>query len=192
MKKRILTAVITLATLWVCVVIAYNTPIKDTPAMNMIGISLSVVAILGLTLKLPDRLFYQIMAFDIIAAGFGTTLNFFRTVDMYDKVVHYISGIIVVEVGIILFEYFYRRYGVDAEAIPKKITVLAAMFVSFAGAAIWEIFEFSCDTFLGAIMQGGNSNTMGDIIAGFLGAITYGVIWFIANKKNENIDKKVL
>ena len=59
------------------------------------------------------------------------------------------------------------------------------MFFSIAGAGIWEIYEFTADNLLGINMQGDNTNTMGDIISGTLGALTWFGIRTLMHKRQQ-------
>jgi uncharacterized membrane protein YjdF len=59
-----------------------------------------------------------------------------------------------------------------------------AVLFSCSCAAFWEIYEFTVDNLLGMESQGGNTNTMGDIVAGVLGAWSYLVLYTVINKKN--------
>ena len=64
-----------------------------------------------------------------------------------------------------------------------KVYLLAeatfAFFFSSAFAGIWEIFEFTADRLAGGDMQRGMVDTVTDIIAGNLGALTYFLIFTV-------------
>ena len=62
---------------------------------------------------------------------------------------------------------------------------LFSMFFAIAGAGIWEIYEFTADNLLGINMQGDNTNTMGDIISGTLGALTWFGIHTLVHKRQQ-------
>ncbi|MBR3217636.1 MAG: hypothetical protein IKF69_14680, partial [Exiguobacterium sp.] len=56
--------------------------------------------------------------------------------------------------------------------IPKQFLFVYIVVFAMAGAALWEMYEFTSDVVLNTTMQGnGNDDTMVDIIAGSLGGI---------------------
>jgi len=68
-----------------------------------------------------------------------------------------------------------------------------AFFFSSAFAGIWEIFEFTADRLAGGDMQRGMVDTVTDIIAGNLGALTYFLIFTVLILAGKaRIDDKLL
>ena len=54
-------------------------------------------------------------------------------------------------------------------------------------AVVWEIFEYSMDTFLGTNMQkSGLVDTMEDLIVATIGAVTVGVLGYLYLKYGKN------
>lgn len=105
-------------------------------------------------LPLPTQLAVQV--FVVFAASVGSCMNMYTHCACYDLLIHYLSGVVL---------------GCAGWQLEKKW--LFALIFSWAGAGLWEIFEFSCDVLLHAGMQGAAIDTMTDMIAGFLGGLTW-------------------
>ena len=93
-----------------------------------------------------------------------------------------LSGILLAQAGIVIISYIFRKRKATQDNLLK---LLFAFFFSCACAGFWEIYEFTADTALGLNMQGGNSNTMGDIISGVLGALVYSVFYICTNRSRK-------
>ena len=118
----------------------------------------------------------------VLAAVLGSALNLYHYLGFYDKFVHYTSGIVLAEGGLILIHALAGRRHTPAEPLLCR---LFSMFFAIAGAGIWEIYEFTADNLLGINMQGDNTNTMGDIISGTLGALTWFGIHTLMHKRQQ-------
>ena len=114
---------------------------------------------------LPLRFHFIAQIFVVFAASIGNCMNMYTHLAYYDLVIHYLSGIVLAAGGWEL----------------RKNRPFALMF-SWAGAGLWEIFEFSCDVLFCAGMQGASMDTMTDMIAGFLG----GLCWVIGRSLKKN------
>ena len=182
MKKRMGLIGVALVFMTACVWIASARGI-DPPMIHIIGAYISVLTVGIVTIRFPISFFLYALCFDILAAGFGTVLNLYRTIDSYDKIVHFMSGILLAEAGRLLVTYLFKRNGVKSLI---SIELFFSVAFSFAGAGVWEIYEFMVDTFMGTNMQGGNNNTMGDIVSGVLGSLlfvlVYGLSWKTGKK----------
>jgi len=157
------------------------------PPTSIIGGFLSVFIITLLLIKFPLRIYLEALIFDISAVCFGSILRFYSKIAYYDKFVHFMSGLILADIGIVLIDFILKKE--ESKPLPRVSLIFAAIF-SFAGAAIWEIYEFSADIFLNTQMQGLNIDTMGDIVAGVLGGLTYILITIIIHKIKDYKIKK--
>lgn len=136
-----------------CLTAIFHIP---TTFLKVGGSYLAVLAS-GLALSfLPFRFHVVAQIFVVFAASMGNCMNLYTHWVYYDLLIHYLSGIVLAAAG---FE------------LDKR--VLFALLFSWAGAGLWEIFEFSCDILLHAGMQGAATDTMTDMIAGFLGGLTW-------------------
>lgn len=87
----------------------------------------------------------------------------------WDTFLHLLSGIFLAFLG---FDFFSRLDDDIRTEIPKRFLFVYIVVFSMAGAALWEMYEFTSDVVLNTTMQGnGNDDTMIDIIAGSLGGI---------------------
>lgn len=87
----------------------------------------------------------------------------------WDTFLHLLSGIFLAFLG---FDFFSRLDEDIRTEIPKRFLFVYIVVFSMAGAALWEMYEFTSDVVLNTTMQGnGNDDTMVDIIAGSLGGI---------------------
>ena len=168
-KLKLTASAAALAVTIICVLAAKLIPL-DTTSMKIIGSLVSVFAVSLAAWKFPIRFYFLALGFDIFAAAFGSALNLYRYIDIYDKFVHFLSGILLAGAGMIIISYLERKRNAQQDNVIK---LTFAFFFSAACAGFWEIYEFTADTLIGANMQGGNSNTMGDIVLGVLGAAAY-------------------
>lgn len=87
----------------------------------------------------------------------------------WDTFLHLLSGSFLAFLG---FDFFSRLDDDIRTEIPKRFLFVYIVVFSMAGAALWEMYEFTSDVVLNTTMQGnGNDDTMVDIIAGSLGGI---------------------
>lgn len=127
-----------------------------TTFLKVGGSYIAVLAAGAALCFLPLRFHIVAQIFVVFAASVGNCMNMYTHWALYDLLIHYLSGVVLAAGG----------YEID------KKWLFALMF-SWAGAGLWEIFEFSSDVILNAGMQGTSVDTMTDIIAGFLGGLTW-------------------
>lgn len=169
MKKRILPTTIALIIVTICTIISLKTGINP-PTINIIGSYLSVFLVAFATLKFPQNFFIWALTFDMFATAFGSVLNLYRTIGCYDKIVHFMSGVLAAVAGKMIIEFILKK-----KRLPKTplIIGLFALLFAFSCAGLWEVYEFSADFLIKTHMQGGLFDTMTDIISGILGGIVF-------------------
>lgn len=189
-----LSAAILLACLsWAVYRLALN-GFSDIRFLSSIG--LAAVAVLPFV---AERIFkiiisnFIILAFLVFLffAGFlGSGLGLYYTWSFfyYDKIVHGFFGYLAAVAALYLI--------CKLSDYSKSKAVFVALFcfsVSLCCAAVWEIWEFSCDRIVGSTAQGGIpvgeqyasvADTMGDIITNFVGAILF-LIHFILHRTTK-------
>ena len=127
---------------------------------------------------------YLIFAF--FAHFFGSILNFYDTINHYDTLVHFSSGIAVSFLALYLLINF-KRYS------NKKVLFNTLFIISFVLmiAVFWEFFEYSCDILFKKdaqkVLETGVNDTMGDMIACFIGTILFNIMYIYEEKTNKNI-----
>lgn len=137
--------------------------------------------------KLNSIYYIGIVAFAGFSLFFGTMLNLYSIIPIYDILLHFASGILLVLLGHYIFQWFVR----NECTLPLKVTILVCILLSIAAAAFWEIWEFTGDSLLGLDSQGvAISDTMSDIIAGTIGAFIGGYVLWIVLKKRVKEAKK--
>ena len=93
-------------------------------------------------------LFYILFTFYTCGPILGAVYNFYYYTSWWDDLLHLLAGTVFAVVGAEL-AYVLNKGN-------KTSPVFAAIFgvlISISIAVVWEIFEFSCDTFLGSDMQ---------------------------------------
>ena len=144
-----------------------------TTFLKLGGSYLGVAAAAVALCFLPLRFHIIAQIFMVAAASVGCGMNMYTYLPIYDLVIHYLSGIVLAFGG---WEIIKNKY--------------FALTFSWAGAGLWEIFEFFCDVLLHAGMQGAIMDTMTDMVAGFLGGITWIVIKLLLFRGDSSIIEK--
>ena len=150
---------------------------------DVIGMLLAVGAVSLALFRFPMTIYLPALVF-VVLAGAGSIYLMYDKLPGWDRFVHYFSGIVLGAIG-----YTGMRYLLKWRRMPQdQVVLLLAAFV-FAGmcAGAWEIGEFSADQLFGMEVQHGNTDTMGDIICGFLGGLTFCLgQWAYGRKKDGN------
>lgn len=155
----------------------------DMNLLRIIGSFVAFAAVSVLLWKLPPSVQISFLTFVFLASSLGSVLCLYAKIDFFDKIVHYLSGIVLGYAGLYIAKTLLHKWGVADNGDFVKNTI--AFLFSCSCAAFWEIYEFTVDNLLGMESQGDNRNTMGDIVAGVLGAATYLVLYVAINKKNK-------
>ena len=154
----------------------------DANVFRIVGSYVAFLAVSVLLWRFPTFVQATCLAFVFLASPLGSVLGFYARFNYFDKFVHYLSGIVLAFLGFYIAKALLDKKQISDNGNFLKNTI--AFLFSCSCAAFWEIYEFTVDNVLKMQSQGDNSNTMGDIVAGVLGAATYLVLYFIINKKN--------
>ena len=137
-------------------------------------------------IKISYRVELMYYIFLILALSLGISADLYKTVPLYDKAVHTLSGAGTALIGFYMLRYF------KAEKTPAVFRGMFMIFFSISVAVAWEFFEFFCDKCLGQHMQQlvttGVDDTMFDMLVATIGAIIGGVL--MANKKVQDFLEK--
>lgn|SRR5574344_1602735 len=137
-------------------------------------------------LNITPEMEFIYLIFIVFAQVLGSLMKFYDNVYCFDKVVHFLSGFLSAFVGIYLLTVL-KKY--DRKTI--LFNSLFIIFTSLAVASLWEIFEFSCDTFLGndaqRVIATGVNDTMIDIIVALLASIIVSITYIYEEKNNKNL-----
>ena len=162
----------------VCVAIVFFYQIQTTPT-KIYGSFFAIGVVALAAAKFPLRFYLLSHIFIFFASSLGSCINLYHSVDVYDIIVHYLSGLLLFEGGYLVIEKIYKKRNHQVDSFLKRFF---ALFFSCACAAFWEIYEFGADNLAHARMQGSKENTMFDIIAGVLGSFTYFLVSVILSK----------
>jgi len=105
-----------------------------------------------------------------LADTLGTAGHLYEKVVPYDKFVHFAGGA-ALAAGAFQSLTFLDRRGVMMMS-PIKRAILSAMISLLIAGVIWETYEFLSDVVFGSGRVHGWGDTIGDLIADTLGAIT--------------------
>ncbi len=172
-KRKLFSLLAVLLANVICTVLVLTVPIETTN-LKIYGSFAAIILVAAVTWRFPMRFYLLSMGFVFLASTLGSCLNLYRHLGFYDLFVHYLSGIVLAEGGMIIAQALSKKYPTH-----QQMQVILATLFSCTGAAAWEIYEFCADLLANAQMQASKENTMGDIICGVLGALTYLLISFI-------------
>jgi len=136
---------------------------------------------------LPLEFEIVIVVFIYAAVLLGEATNIYEKVWWWDLFLHTSSGLVLSFAAYLFLYSLYRRALLQAK--PGVIAFLVFM-ISLGLAAVWEIFEFSMDTFFGTTMQVGSlKDTMTDMIVATIGGLLVAVISYrqIITPRQENL-----
>ena len=106
----------------------------------------------------------------------------------WDTFLHVLSGVFLAFLG---FDFLTRLDEDIRLEMPKRFVFVYIVVFSMAGAALWEMYEFTSDLVLSTTMQGnGNDDTMVDIVAGSLGGIIAAMLVTEIHRKEQHKKRK--
>ena len=141
----------------------------QTELFDKVGMALAILALAIFLCRFPVGAYLMANLLTVCAAA-GSILKFYDRFPGYDRVVHFISGLILGYIGVYLVRWLFGRLSLYPE--PVVVILFAGLF-SFACAGFWEIIEFLTDCVMHMGVQHGNTDTMGDIVAGYLGGVCF-------------------
>ncbi len=106
MKFRLIISAAGLLITVICTILSVFTSIETT-SVKIIGSFVSVVIVSAVTWKFPKRFFVLAILFDIfLLAALGSVINLYKYIGFYDRFVHYLSGILLAEAGMIIISFY--------------------------------------------------------------------------------------
>lgn len=176
MKKRTVGLILIVLATTIVSVLAFYLDINP-PIANVFGAygAIAAVFIAGKLFKIEDGFYNLILLFIFFASPVGSVLNFYKSVGPYDKIVHYISGILLAAIGVMIVAHLLKKMMLNEnqKEAAFRLILMFAFLTAGTGAGLWEIFEFVADKLVGGGMQRGMVDTLTDMIAGTLGGLTY-------------------
>jgi hypothetical protein len=142
-----------------------------------------------LKIDYPEEFEILIMIF-IFASLFLGEINYFsQRFWWWDIALHGVSGLIIAAFALSLVYVLNREKKINLN--PNFIAIFTFSFALSLGA-IWEIFEFAMDQFIGSNMQkSGLIDTMWDLILDSFGALIVSIIGLLHLKEKTTILTKI-
>lgn len=168
-------------------------------------IVIQIPSFLELKFKIKISLNIQLLfaLFLYCAIYLGEAKSFYYVVPNWDKILHVISGFVLVAISFSLLILLNRMDSLNINFTPLWIVICSFCFVITLGV-LWEIYEFLCDGLLNLNMQkfaleNGNNligrdaliDTMTDLIMDCIGASIMSVIGYISLKYNKGWIEKL-
>ncbi|MGG5254118.1 membrane-spanning protein [Neobacillus sp. SM06] len=150
------------------------------------GILISALPLLLLLPKIknlfPTLLIIGYFIFIFCTVFLGSIANFYINVKWWDTSLHFYKGMLVGLAAISLYGLLVPESA--KSRISKWFIFLFVLSLSVLSSVIWEIYEFIGDhTYTHTMQRGGNTDTMTDLTAGFIGALFAAVYSITLNKK---------
>lgn len=171
--------------------------------LGMIVINLPNILTKKLKWHIPTLFYVLYMLFLYLSIFVGEVAKFYYKVHLWDDLLHLSSSMMLAMLGFSLVDILNEK-NTYVKLSPFFVSLFACTF-SLSMGAIWEIFEFTFDHFLGFNMQkfavessdgvtilsdlvghAALSDTMTDIIIDFTGAVVISVIGYISVKRKKN------
>lgn len=116
------------------------------------------------------------LVFLFFAYFLGSIINFYYIIKPYDKIMHFISGVVTAFLALIILVKI-KKY----DAKHPWFNILFMILVTLAIASLWEFFEFTNDNIFGKdaqkVLTTGVDDTMGDMIAAFIGSVLLSILY---------------
>lgn len=156
----------------------------------VITVGIIVITLIPLLLKKRFRVYipteFELLAITFVFASLflGEVRGYYVRFWWWDIVLHTASGFLFGIVGFLLVHLLNEMEEIDVHMKPGFVAFFAFLFAIGMGA-IWEIFEFAMDHFLGLNMQkamlgdlSGLTDTMWDLIVDALGAMVISILGY--------------
>jgi len=149
-------------------------------------------------INIPSGMIIAFAVFLYCAIYLGEVHNFYFRIPQWDTMLHAFSGAALAAVGFSILGILNRSESVPVSLSPVFISIFAFCFAVTLGA-LWEIYEFAMDYFLGTNMQkfvleSGEQlvgqvalfDTMKDMIVDSAGAFAMSAAGYVSIKKGRS------
>lgn len=149
-------------------------------ALGLTNFAMFALILFGLSLARAMRLRPALdVAFcaSLLVAGWSSTLDLYTTVPGWDLLVHFVANGVIAAVAYILYATATAAGRAMArDGITGGNAVLLTTSFGLALAAIWEMAEWAGHTFIDSTIFVDYVDTIGDMVAGGLGAVLAGAL----------------
>jgi hypothetical protein len=141
--------------------------------LSLVAITAPSLVTRGRVRALPLEFEFSLFIMVMLQLVIGETLNFYDNVPYYDKLVHFTLPFFLGYLTSLLAYTMYATGNLKATVFPAVVIIV---LVSLGIGALWEIWEYFSDVFLGTYLQGSLTadplvDTMNDLIVDTLGGI---------------------
>jgi len=137
-------------------------------------------------LNLTPTVEFVYLIFVFFAHFLGSIVNFYHTINNYDKIIHLASGTVTAFFSLYLLINL-KKY--DHKSILFNVLFIISFTLMIA--SFWEFFEYFNDNLFGKdaqnVLTTGVDDTMKDMIAAFLGSILFNVMYIYEAKTGNKI-----
>ena len=146
---------------------------------------------------LPTPLYVMYIIFLYAAIFLGEVRSYYYKIPAWDSILHFFSSMMTGLIGFMLVALLNRSEHAKLSLSPFFVAMFAFCFAVAVGA-VWEIYEFSGDLFLGTNMQkfvtadgtvligqAALADTMKDIIIDTIGALLSAVAGYFSLKSGK-------
>ncbi len=149
-----------------------------------------------LAVRIPSEFEILALLFAFAALFLGEVRSYYDRIWWWDVGLHATSGLLMGILGFLLVYVLNESKHVNLAMTSRFIAFFAFLFAVAVGA-IWEIFEYSMDSFFGANMQkamfgdpSGLTDTMWDMIVNAVGAFLISAMgwWYMKRERKSFID----
>lgn len=166
------------------------------------AITLPKYATRGVIKRFPVEI--ELMLFIIVLLQYviGEAKNFYRDIPYFDKFVHFT---IPFSIAVLNYSLFYTMHAVGKLKTSIFNVFLLVVFLTLGVGALWEIIEYSTDTFIvepfkighrfqGSIVENPFFDTMNDLVADFFGGILGAIfsVFFLLRDKKQGRTKELV
>lgn len=131
---------------------------------------------------LDENIEFSYVLFIFVAQFLGSVIGFYGKFYYYDKITHFISGILTSFIALDLLDKYKIK--------NKKFTFLFMIIFSVFVAAFWEFFEYTSDLLLHGdvqkVLKTGVSDTMQDMLCAFFSSTICSILYYFSRKNVKN------
>lgn len=135
-------------------------------------------------IKINNQVETIYLIFIFFAHFLGSIIDLYHYLNGYDKVMHFLSGMLSALIGFVLL--------VKLEEYKRKkllFTIIFIMAISLSIGALWEFYEFTADNLFGKdaqnVLTTGVDDTMWDMIMAFLGASLVAIRYYYESYRKK-------
>ncbi len=102
----------------------------------------------------PSAFYYVAIIFAFFATYLGSYLNFYEKFEIWDDILHFISGILLGVLCVVLTSFVViKRFGNISQKADVIFMVVVGVLVSISVAVFWEFYECTFDFLVDGNMQ---------------------------------------